>query len=138
MRTIINGLIVREGSVLLAKRSVRRTSYAGQWSFPGGHVEQNETLTEALTRELREEIGIIPTEFTHLGLIKDPNVPASASINYHMYRVTRWDGGEPSLLCDEQSELTWKTFDSAATMLDLALDEYRNLFLMLKELNIRP
>jgi hypothetical protein len=55
-----------------------------------------------------------------------------------MYRVTRWDGGEPSLLCDEHSELTWKTFDSAATMLDLALDEYRNLFLMLKELNVRP
>jgi len=128
MRTIVNGLLVREGSVLLAKRSPQRSSYAGLWSFPGGHVEQNETITDALVRELREEIGITPTTYTHLSSIKDPNTPPSDPIVYHMYRVTSWEGGEPAIIGNEHSELAWKTFGAAAAMSDLALQEYRNLF----------
>ena len=30
----------------------------GKYTFIGGHVEENETLTMALSRELREETGI--------------------------------------------------------------------------------
>jgi 8-oxo-dGTP diphosphatase len=132
MRTIVNGLLVREGSVHLAKRSPHRKSYTGLWRFPGGHVEQKETLTEALVRELREEIGITLTTYTHLSSIKDPNTPPSDPIVYHMYRVTSWEGGEPVIIGDEHSELTWKTFDAAAAIPDLALQEYRNLFTKLE------
>jgi 8-oxo-dGTP diphosphatase len=48
MRTIVNALFVRDGMVLLARRSPHRSTYPGLWSFPGGHVEQGETLAEAL------------------------------------------------------------------------------------------
>jgi 8-oxo-dGTP diphosphatase len=54
MCTIVNGLLVRWPTVLLAKRSRRRSAYPGLWSFPRGHVEKGETLSEALGRELRE------------------------------------------------------------------------------------
>lgn len=47
MSNIVNALLVREGTVLLARRSPRRAAYPGLWSFPGGHVEANETLDEA-------------------------------------------------------------------------------------------
>lgn len=43
--------------VLLTKRPVE-TVYAGWWEFPGGKVEEGESIEECVRRELREEIGI--------------------------------------------------------------------------------
>jgi mutator protein MutT len=131
MRNIVNGLLVRGGSVLLAKRSSQRASYPGQWSFPGGHPEANETLPEALVREIREEIGITPTRYMELCVIKDPNAPSSDPIAYHMYLVTTWQGGEPAIIGDEHSKLAWMSFAAAASIRDLALEEYRTLFTQL-------
>jgi 8-oxo-dGTP diphosphatase len=45
------------GRYLITQR--RRGSHlAGLWEFPGGKVERDETETEALVRECREELGV--------------------------------------------------------------------------------
>jgi 8-oxo-dGTP diphosphatase len=112
MRNVVNGLLVREGSVLLAKRAPQRANYPRLWSFPGGHIEENETLADALVRELREEIGITPTTYTCIDVITDPNSPPSNPTAYHMYCIAAWEGGEPAILGDEHSELAWMPFES--------------------------
>lgn len=43
-------------SVLLIKRG--RDPYKGKWALPGGFVEHNEIVEEAVLRELMEETGI--------------------------------------------------------------------------------
>src|SRR5436309_1462601 len=63
MTDIVNGLLLRNGTVLLARRSAGRQAYPNRWSFPGGHVEAGESLDDALIRELREEIGVTPLSF---------------------------------------------------------------------------
>ncbi|MFH1524196.1 MAG: A/G-specific adenine glycosylase [Chloroflexota bacterium] len=46
----------RNGKVLLAKRPSKGL-LGGMWEFPGGKVEQDESLEACLTREIREELG---------------------------------------------------------------------------------
>ena len=44
--------------VLLTRRSAHMRTFPGVWVPPGGHLDLNESLEEAGTRELREETGI--------------------------------------------------------------------------------
>lgn len=46
-----------EGRVLLIERGTPPGE--GLWSVPGGKLEGNETLAQAVTREVREETGLI-------------------------------------------------------------------------------
>jgi 8-oxo-dGTP diphosphatase len=127
MRDIVNALFVRAGTVLLARRSPHRSTYAGLWSFPGGHVEPGETLTEALVREVQEEVGVTPITFAFLGMIIDPNTAEDDPAIYHIYAVTAWDGGEPTLVGDEHTEFRWFSSKAASELPDLALQDYRPL-----------
>jgi 8-oxo-dGTP diphosphatase len=45
------------GRVLIAQRGSGR-SHAGEWEFPGGKLEPDETVAAAIVRELDEELGI--------------------------------------------------------------------------------
>jgi 8-oxo-dGTP diphosphatase len=128
MRDIVNALLIRQGLVLLAKRSPWRKAYPGLWSFPGGHVEKGESLAKALERELREEIGVIPIDYKRLGTIPDPNTAKDDPATYHVYAITAWRGGEPTLIDDEHTEIRWFNQATAISLPDLALAEYRSLF----------
>jgi len=55
--TVVAALMVRDSRVLICQRR-RDDSHGLQWEFPGGKVEPGESLSQALKRELREELGI--------------------------------------------------------------------------------
>lgn len=51
-------LIAKDRRFLLLKRSESEHNYSGFWGLPGGGVEKNETPTDAVIREVKEEIGL--------------------------------------------------------------------------------
>jgi 8-oxo-dGTP diphosphatase len=57
MRVVAAALYDACGQVLIAQRTAGR-HMAGHWEFPGGKVAARESAEAALTRELREELGI--------------------------------------------------------------------------------
>lgn len=53
--TVVAGLIVRDGALLLARR-YDNSDQPGLWELPGGKVEPGETQPQALRRELFKEL----------------------------------------------------------------------------------
>jgi len=51
------GVIQQENKFFLTKR-LADSHQGGKWEFPGGKVEENETVYQALYRELKEEVAI--------------------------------------------------------------------------------
>tara|TARA_B100000029_G_scaffold95637_1_gene85696 strand:- start:2455 stop:3519 length:1065 start_codon:yes stop_codon:yes gene_type:complete len=66
---IVVGLIWRGDSFYIQKRG-EGGMLAGLWEFPGGKVEKDESLENALLRELKEECGISPKILKKIGTIK--------------------------------------------------------------------
>lgn len=131
-RTIVNAILVRNGTILLARRGTHRKACPSLWSFPGGHVEPGETLDAALLRELGEEIGVVPTAFRPIGTIADAGAASADAVVSHLDVVQAWSGGEPVMLGDEHVKLRWLDLDLAAELPDLALAEYPGLFAQLR------
>jgi 8-oxo-dGTP diphosphatase len=60
------GVLVWNGdSLLLGKR--KDLHYADSWQFPGGHLENGESVLECASREVREESGIEIGDSFHAG-----------------------------------------------------------------------
>jgi len=132
MTDIVNGLLLRKGEVLMARRCAGRRLYPDTWSFPGGHVEEGETLEQALTRELLEEVGITPKSPRLMMALDEHPKEGGYRARFHLFSVEDWDG-TPANLGGEHSELRWVQLTKASALPDLALLSYRDVFVSLLE-----
>lgn len=80
----------RGDEVLLIKRG--KQPRKGQWSIPGGRIENGETETEACVRELMEETAVSANILEKIELIK-----ADFGMGpYHLHDyLALWQSGEP-------------------------------------------
>ncbi|MES2932016.1 MAG: NUDIX domain-containing protein [Pseudomonadota bacterium] len=89
------GILIREnGDVLLGQRPLGKP-YAGYWEFPGGKVEADETIFDALKREFVEELGVhIASAEAWCGV---EHIYPHAHVRLHFYLSRDWQGEPQSL-----------------------------------------
>tara|TARA_Y100000992_G_C20957930_1_gene346738 strand:- start:79 stop:477 length:399 start_codon:yes stop_codon:yes gene_type:complete len=58
MFNVVGAVLLKDNKILLPKRSYKLKKMPNMYEFPGGKVEQGESLKEALKRELNEELSI--------------------------------------------------------------------------------
>ena len=87
-------LLDDRGRVLLAQRPASK-SMAGLWEFPGGKVDEGETLEAALLRELAEELGIQVDPASLSPLTFASHAYPAFNLVMPLFLVTAWTG-EPA------------------------------------------
>lgn len=98
------GILIRpNGDFLMTTRPAGK-AYAGYWEFPGGKLEANETVVEALRRELIEEIGVV---------IEDVRIWRSSVVDYPhalvrltFCKISTWTG---QLNMRESQQFAWQS-----------------------------
>ncbi len=88
---------------ILITRRPQHVSCGGMWEFPGGKIEKEELPSEALLREIKEEVGLDIIAFDYLGEIghKYQQQPISLLV-YHVHSYQ----GEAACL-EEQLDMCW-------------------------------
>jgi 8-oxo-dGTP diphosphatase len=59
MTRVAVAILKRNGKILACQRKTG-SRYGLKWEFPGGKLEEGESVESCLLRELREELGIVP------------------------------------------------------------------------------
>jgi 8-oxo-dGTP diphosphatase len=123
---IVAALIVRSQKILLGHRSATRAYYPNVWDVFGGHVELGEQHQQTLIRELQEELGITPTQWSYLQTISFFSEP-SDQVTVYLYLVTDWTGTPMNRQLEEHSAIGWFSLEQA-TGLPLAHPDYPAIF----------
>jgi ADP-ribose pyrophosphatase YjhB (NUDIX family) len=79
MAAAVMGILVTPSGILLARRG--QDPGKGMLDLPGGFVDYGETLEEALTREIQEELGIRVPVPVYIGSF--PNTYVFEGVTYH-------------------------------------------------------
>jgi 8-oxo-dGTP diphosphatase len=104
------GVLMRDDDSFLLTSRPEGKAYAGYWEFPGGKLEANETVEQALRRELQEEIGITIQDCI---LWKTERIDyPHALVQLNFCKVTQWTG-ELQML--ESQSFAWQQLPVTVT-----------------------
>ena len=84
-------LLIRDDEILLARK--KRGFGCGKYNGVGGKLEIGETPLDAMIREAKEEIGIIPTKYEKVGIVEFMGFLNKEKTNliFHLYTANSWD-----------------------------------------------
>ena len=80
-KLVLTGILKDHDKLLTVRRSLDDDLFAGAWEFPGGHIEEGETIKEGLAREfvrnvqnLRKEKDFVITDHINVYYYGDKEI----------------------------------------------------------------
>ena len=110
----IDAVIVKDGKILLIKRGVE--PFKRYWGLIGGYVGWDETVEDAVRRELKEELGLDATSLRFIKLYSNPDRHPKQSIDM-AYAVEVTGDPRPG---DDAVDFHWYPIDALPN--ELAFD----------------
>ena len=98
---VVAAIIKQDDKYLIVQRN--RNKHLGlKWEFPGGKVHENETFSEALSREIKEELNIIIR--MHEKIAEEKYKDDKINIILHYYLCTYESG---TMQLNEHENFIW-------------------------------
>jgi 8-oxo-dGTP diphosphatase len=85
MILVVAAVIERQDRRLLVGQRRRDDSSALKWEFPGGKVQTGETLQQALSRELREELQVTLTKSREIACVRHQYAMTPDELEIHFF-----------------------------------------------------
>ncbi|MDA8229231.1 MAG: NUDIX hydrolase [Desulfitobacterium hafniense] len=106
----VGGVLWRDEKVLLVQRAYNPGK--GVWTIPGGYVDQNEGIAEAIVREVKEETGINAKPVSIIALRDRPGEKHDAYIIFLLEDL----GGSLEAEAAEVSDLGFFTLEECGAL----------------------
>jgi len=108
------GIVIlnNKNEIFLMQRSEKSRNDHNMWSIPGGKVELNESVEDAVIRETKEEADVDVQELEHLGYA-DHILP---EYNQHwiaqIFLATKWTGEPKNMEPNNFDDVGWFSLDN--------------------------
>lgn len=125
----VDAVLVHSGHVLLVKRGARPGK--GLWALPGGFVEQDETLLNAVLRELKEEtrlklpVPVLKGSLKARQVFDEPNRSARGRTITHAFHFEFASGDLPAVRgSDDAARARWVPLAEARTLREFLFEDH--------------
>lgn len=131
----VDAIVTRGNKILLVRRAAKLPE-GGKWGVPGGFMERDETIEQAIAREIMEETGWQVKNLTLLRVNDDPNRPCEdrQSVDFVYFCEATEQTGQPDW---ETDEVRWFNWDELPGQEEMAFDHLENVKLYQKYLKER-
>jgi len=116
--TVAAGIIWKDKRFLIDQK--KTGMFANYWEFPGGKCEANESPSQALVRELKEELGIEATKSSLWQILEHTYSEAKLHVFLHFFHVLHFIGEPKS---KEGQSIRWVYPTEAMSLPFLAADK---------------
>ena len=127
---VVHAIVEKDGALLLVKRTGDLLE-TGKWSLPSGFLERDETASECMMRELKEETGWEGEIISLFRTNTNPHRPHEDRQNVAIELLLKplRKVGEPDR---ENSKIEWIPIDKLIPFEDFAFDHGESIKLYLK------
>lgn len=132
----VNAIVMHNGKILMGKRGTVRGEKMeewGKWGLLGGYFDRDETLVQAIKREVLEESGCEIDNLTLFRINDIPNRPKEDRQNVDIVFIANLVK-QTSLHDEEVSKLEWFPLEHLPPLEEIAFDHGENILLYKKYL----